>query len=39
MLSASLHSNHKKERQMLFQHLDRLAGTDLLLTDRGCPCR
>jgi hypothetical protein len=30
---------HEGERQMLFQHLDRLSGTDLLLMDRGYPSR
>ena len=39
MLAASLHSVHEGERQMLFQHLDRLSGTDLLLMDRGYPSR
>lgn len=39
MLAASLHSIHENERQMLFQHLDRLGPGDLLLTDRGYPCR
>ena len=39
MLAASLHSTHEHERQMLFEHLDRLAPTDLLLMDRGYPCR
>lgn len=38
MLSASLHSIHEGERQMLFQNLDRLCETDLLLLDRGYPC-
>ena len=39
MLAASLHSVHEGERQMLFQHLDRLSGGDLLLMDRGYPSR
>jgi Transposase DDE domain len=39
MLASSLHSIHENERQMLFQHLDRLADGDLLLLDRGYPCR
>lgn len=39
MLAASLHSIHEGERQMLFQHLDRLSGQDLLLLDRGYPSR
>jgi hypothetical protein len=40
MLAASLHSiNECGERQMLFQHLDRIASTDLLLLDRGYPAR
>ena len=39
MLAASLHSVHESERQMLFEHLDRLCGTDLLLLDRGYPAR
>jgi hypothetical protein len=39
MLAASLHSVHESERQMLFQHLDRLGPSDLLLMDRGYPCR
>lgn len=38
MLSASLHSVHDNERQMLFDHLDRLCSSDLLLLDRGYPC-
>jgi hypothetical protein len=38
MLAASLHSIHERgERQMLFQHLDRLSSSDLLLLDRGYP--
>jgi Transposase DDE domain len=39
MLATSLHSVHESERQMLFEHLDRLASGDLLLLDRGYPCR
>ena len=39
MLAASLHSVHENERQMLFDHLDRLGSSDLLLLDRGYPCR
>jgi len=39
MLAASLHSVHENERQMLFDHLDRLCSSDLLLLDRGYPCR
>ena len=39
MLAASLHSVHENERQMLFEHLDRLSSDDLLLLDRGYPCR
>ena len=39
MLAASLHSVHESERQMLFEHLDRLGAGDLLLLDRGYPCR
>lgn len=39
MLAASLHSVHENERQMLFEHLDRLRADDLLLLDRGYPCR
>lgn len=39
MLAASLHSVHENERQMLFEHLDRLDEQDLLLLDRGYPCR
>lgn len=37
MLSASLHSIHEAERQMLFEQLDNLAPDDLLLLDRGYP--
>jgi hypothetical protein len=39
MLAASLHSVHESERQMLFEHLDRLGPGDLLLLDRGYPSR
>ncbi len=39
MLAASLHGIHDNERQMLFEHLHRLGKTDLLLLDRGYPCR
>ena len=39
MLAASLHSIHENERQMLFDHLERLRSSDLLLLDRGYPCR
>lgn len=39
MLAASLHGAHENERQMLFEHLDRLSSGDLLLLDRGFPCR
>lgn len=39
MLATSLHSVHDNERQMLFEHLDRLSSGDLLLLDRGYPCR
>ena len=40
MLAASLHSVHERgERQFLFEHLDRLSPNDLLLLDRGYPCR
>jgi Transposase DDE domain len=39
MLAASLHSVHEGERQMLFQHIDRLSGGDVLLMDRGYPSR
>lgn len=38
MLRASLHSAHVGERQMLFENLDYLGQTDLLLMDRGYPC-
>ena len=37
-LAASLYRLcDNNERQMLFEHLDRLSGTDLLLMDRGYP--
>ncbi len=39
MLAASLHSVHEGERQMLFEHLDRLREDDMLLLDRGYPAR
>lgn len=39
MLAASLHGVHKGERQMLSEHLDLLSDNDLLLLDRGYPCR
>lgn len=39
MLAASLHSVYENERQMLFQHIDRPGPADLLLMDRGYPCR
>ncbi|WP_246258109.1 hypothetical protein [Pararobbsia alpina] len=39
MLAASLHSVLESEREMLFEHLDRLSSDDLLLLDRGYPCR
>lgn len=40
MLAASLHEVHERgERQFLFEHLDRLSPDDLLLLDRGYPCR
>ena len=39
MLATSLHSPLEGERQMLFEHLDRLSARDLLLLDRGYPCR
>lgn len=39
MLAASLHSlTECGERQFLFEHLDILSKTDLLLLDRGYPC-
>jgi hypothetical protein len=40
MLAASLHSVQERgERQFLFEHLDLLSPDDLLLLDRGYPCR
>jgi hypothetical protein len=40
MLAASLHGiDERGERQFLFEHLDRLCPDDLLLLDRGYPCR
>ena len=40
MLAASLHNVHEcGERQFLFEHLDLLSPDDLLLLDRGYPCR
>ena len=39
MLAASLYSTRQSERQMLFEHLDRLDRKDLLLLDRGYPGR
>jgi hypothetical protein len=39
LLNDWLHSVHESERQMLFEHLDRLSGRDLLLLDRGYPAR
>ncbi|MBV1790269.1 IS4 family transposase [Marinobacterium sp. D7] len=38
-LAASLYSIHESERQMLFEHLNYLQEDDLLLMDRGYPCR
>jgi len=38
-LVASLHSVLENERQILFEHLDRLQSDDLLLLDRGYPAR
>jgi hypothetical protein len=38
-LSAELYSPCVGERQMLFEHLDHLAATDLLVLDRGYPAR
>lgn len=38
-LAASLHTPRENERQMLFEHLDRLRDDDLLLLDRGYPSR
>lgn len=39
MLAASLYSPCQGERQMLFEHLERLRKDDLLLLDRGYPSR
>ncbi len=39
MLAATLYSPCVGERQMLFEHLDCLDETDLLVLDRGYPCR
>ena len=39
ILAASLHSVHENERQILFENLDRISSSDLLLLDRGYPCR
>jgi len=39
MLAASLHSVHEGERQMLFEHLERLREDDMLVLDRGYPAR
>ncbi len=39
MLAATLHSQGESERQMLFEQLHRLSSRDLLLLDRGYPCR
>lgn len=39
MLAAQLHSTCVSERQALFEQIDRLASGDLLLLDRGYPCR
>ena len=40
MLAATLHNIHEcGERQFLFEHLDSLSPDDLLLLDRGYPCR
>ena len=40
MLATSLHDVHEcGERQFLFEHLDLLSPDDLLLPDRGYPCR
>ena len=39
MLATTLYSmRDNNERQMLFEHLDRLCSSDLLLMDRGYPC-
>nr|WP_308605778.1 transposase [Massilia sp. DJPM01] len=40
MLAAALHNVHEcGERQFLLEHLDLLSPDDLLLLDRGYPCR
>jgi len=40
VLAATLYSlGANNERQMLFEHLDYLSSSDLLLLDRGYPCR
>lgn len=40
MLATSLHGVHERgERQFLIEHIDRLSPGDLLLLDRGYPCR
>lgn len=40
MMAASLHNIHERgESQFLFEHLDQLTCDDLLLLDRGYPCR
>lgn len=39
MLAATLHSNRDNERQALFEQLDSFGTGDLLLLDRGYPCR
>jgi hypothetical protein len=39
MLAATLHSPGESERHMLFEQLHRLSNRDLLLLDRGYPCR
>ena len=39
MLAASLHSVLESEQQILFQYLDLLSSSDLLILDRGFPCR
>ena len=36
-LAATLYSPHVGERQMLFEHLDKLRPNDLLVLDRGYP--
>jgi hypothetical protein len=38
-LSAELYSSSVGERQMLFEHLERLGPSDLLVLDRGYPAR